>query len=94
MLVQLDGPQQETALQVDADVERNRGKRKHHKSNSDVKQVCASTLMTMDIKNSMFLVGDVFMRKFYTIFDRDNDRVGLATAVNGASANAASIKEQ
>lgn len=96
MLVQLDGPQQESAVQVDADVDRNRrsGKKHHSPLNSDVKQVCASTLMTMDIKNSMFLVGDVFMRKFYTIFDRDNDRVGLATAVNGASANAASIKEQ
>jgi hypothetical protein len=50
--------------------------------------------MTMDIKNSMFLVGDVFMRKFYTIFDRDNDRVGLATAVNGASQGADKLKEQ
>lgn len=36
--------------------------------------------MKMDIKKEMFLVGDVFMRKFYTIFDRDNNRVGLAKA--------------
>lgn len=47
---------------------------------SDPKQVCASTIMKMDIKKEMFLVGDVFMRKFYTIFDRDNDRIGIAKA--------------
>jgi hypothetical protein len=34
--------------------------------------------MAMDISKEMFLVGDVFMRKFYTIFDRENDKVGLA----------------
>lgn len=28
----------------------------------------------------MFLVGDNFMRKYYTIFDRGQDRVGLAKA--------------
>jgi hypothetical protein len=44
------------------------------------KTVCASTIMKMDIKKEMFLVGDIFMRKFYTIFDRDNNRVGLAKA--------------
>jgi len=43
-------------------------------------KACASTIMTMDIKKKMFLVGDVFMRKFYTVFDRDQNRVGLATA--------------
>lgn len=49
-------------------------------SSSGSKTVCASTIMKMDIKKEMFLVGDVFMRKFYTIFDRDNNRVGLAKA--------------
>jgi hypothetical protein len=34
----------------------------------------------MKIEKDMFLVGDVFMRKYYTIFDRDANRVGLAKA--------------
>ena len=49
-------------------------------TSGQAKTVCASTIMKMDIKKEMFLVGDVFMRKFYTIFDRDNNRVGLAKA--------------
>jgi hypothetical protein len=65
--------------QVEADVER------HHHTKEEMKggkgdMACASTIMTMDISKEMFLVGDVFMRKFYTVFDRDNDRVGLAEA--------------
>ena len=51
--------------------------RSHHRT-SQGPHACASTVMAMDISKEMFLVGDIFMRKFYTIFDRDNDRVGLA----------------
>lgn len=47
------------------------------KSTSEIK-ACSSTIVSMDISEKMFLVGDVFMRKYYTIFDRDQNRVGLA----------------
>ena len=57
-------------LQAEADV-------KAGKRSKDIK-ACASTIMSMDISKKMFLVGDVFMRKYYTIFDRDQNRVGLA----------------
>ena len=60
----------------------------HH----DASLACASTIMTMDIAKQMFLVGDVFMRKYYTIFDRANDRVGLAEAVTNDKIKALSSK--
>lgn len=62
--------------QIEAD-----GIKKHHSNLASNQMACASTIMTMDIAKQMFLVGDVFMRKYYTIFDRQNDRVGLAEAV-------------
>lgn len=54
--------------------------------------MCASTIMQMDIAKQMFLVGDVFMRKYYTIFDRENDRVGLAEAVTNSKIAALNAK--
>ena len=76
--MQLEGPAPEANVMIAADSEK-----KHHASaevNKQMKSACSSSIMQMNIKNEMFLVGDIFMRKFYTIFDRDNDRVGLATA--------------
>jgi len=52
----------------DDDDEKTEGASKEGGSNA-----CASTIMKMDISHDMFLVGDVFMRKYYTVFDRDND---------------------
>jgi len=62
-----------------ADVDR-RGKR-HATATVGDSFSCKSTIMTMDLSKEMFLVGDVFMRRFYTIFDRQNNRVGLAQAI-------------
>ena len=89
MMAQLEGaPVEHENTQTEVDIDRagkkiSRAAIKNLAKNRDdggATQVCASTIMKMDIKKSMFLVGDVFMRKYYTIFDRDNDRVGLALA--------------
>lgn len=45
------------------------------------KKFCGARIMKLDIEADMFLVGDLFMRKFYSIFDRENDRVGLARSI-------------
>jgi len=42
--------------------------------------VCVFALMGMDLKNGpAWILGDVFMRQYYTIFDYGSERVGFAT---------------
>jgi len=46
--------------------------------------VCISALMGMDIKEPigpLWILGDRFMEKFYTVFDYENSRVGFAEAL-------------
>jgi hypothetical protein len=85
-------PEETATVQTEADAERFKIKsRKGHGGSGDATTACASTVMAMDISKEMFLVGDVFMRKFYTIFDRENDRVGLATAVTNDKVKALNV---
>ena len=72
MDLELFKPKAEMAIQTESEAERKVKYKGNH--------ACASTVMAMDISREQFLVGDIFMRKYYTVFDRDNDRVGLAEA--------------
>jgi hypothetical protein len=44
--------------------------------------VCMTTISPLDIfqkgQGNLFILGDSFMQLYYSIFDRDNDMVGLA----------------
>jgi hypothetical protein len=41
-------------------------------------QICPSAIMALSLHNNAFMVGDRFLRKYYAVFDRDNERIGLA----------------
>ena len=42
-------------------------------------RVCMSAIVAMDVGiDNIFILGDQFMQIFYSVYDRDTNRVGLA----------------
>ncbi|CAO3625692.1 unnamed protein product [Cunninghamella blakesleeana] len=46
----------------------------------NVQNQCISSFTGMDIPGGLWIVGDAFLRKYYSVYDLGNDRVGLAVA--------------
>mmetsp|Transcript_39650 Transcript_39650/g.60724 ORF Transcript_39650/g.60724 Transcript_39650/m.60724 type:complete len:97 (+) Transcript_39650:1023-1313(+) len=44
-------------------------------------KMCRSSIMKLDMTDDQFLLGNHFMNKYFVVFDRDNDRIGLAESV-------------
>ena len=62
-------------------VEKNRHAINLQLSDETEKKRCRGAIRQRDLRKEMFVVGNIFMTNFYSVFDRDNDRVGLAKKV-------------
>jgi hypothetical protein len=49
-------------------------------SANDGSITCQLGIQAMDVGLGMWILGDPFLRKYYTVFDRDNNQVGFAVA--------------
>lgn len=55
------------------------------KSTVGSEEKCTPALMPLDVPEDhgpAWIIGDIFMQKYYTVFNRDTDEVGLALAKN------------